>query len=174
MTTPDKGLTVSTKIDGFMIRKAERGDVPLVLDFIKKLANYERLAHEVIATGEELEKHLFGAHKVAEVVFGYYQDLPVGFALYFYNFSTFLGKPGIYLEDLFVLEEHRGRGFGKALLAYLAKLAVEKNYGRLEWAVLDWNEPSIEFYKSLGAKMMEEWIVNRITGDTLIKLSGEF
>jgi GNAT superfamily N-acetyltransferase len=98
----------------------------------------------------------------------------VGFALYFYSFSTFLGKPGIYLEDLFVLEEQRGKGFGKVLLSYLAKLAIEKDCGRLEWAVLDWNEPSIEFYKSLGAEMMDEWIVNRLTGDTLLKLSKQF
>jgi GNAT superfamily N-acetyltransferase len=167
-------MILSTKIDDFIIRRAEKEDVPLVLDFINKLADYERLSHEVVATEGELEKYLFGEEKVAEVVIGYYQDVPVGFALYFYNFSTFLGKPGIYLEDLFVLEEQRGKGFGKALLTYLAKLAVEKDCGRLEWAVLDWNEPSIEFYKSLGAKMMDEWIVNRLTGDTLTKLSEQF
>lgn len=167
-------MIFSTKIDDFNIRRAEREDVPLVLDFINKLADYERLSHEVVATEGELEKYLFGEEKVAEVVIGYYHDVPVGFALYFYNFSTFLAKPGIYLEDLFVLEEQRGKGFGKALLAYLAKLAVEKDCGRLEWAVLDWNEPSIEFYKSLGAKMMDEWIVNRLTGDTLLKLSRQF
>lgn len=161
-------------MDDFMIRKAERGDVALVLDFIKKLAEYERLSHEVVATEKELEKYLFGEEKVAEVVIGYHQENPVGFALYFYNFSTFLGKPGIYLEDLFVLEEQRGKGFGKALLAYLAKLAIEKDCGRLEWAVLDWNEPSIEFYKSLGARLMNEWIVNRLTGDTLLKLSQQY
>lgn len=167
-------MILSTKIDDFNIRRAEKEDVPLVLDFINKLAEYERLSHEVVATEGELEKYLFGEEKVAEVVIGYYHDDPVGFALYFYNFSTFLGKPGIYLEDLFVLEEQRGKGFGKALLTYLAKLAVEKGCGRLEWAVLDWNEPSIEFYKSLGAKMMDEWIVNRLTGDTLLKLSEQF
>lgn len=145
-----------------------------MLDFIHKLAEYERLSHEVVATGEDLERYLFGEEKVAEVVFGYYQDIPVGFALFFYNFSTFLGKPGIYLEDLFILEEQRGKGFGKVLLTYLAKLAVERDCGRLEWAVLDWNVPSIEFYKSLGARMMDEWIVNRLTGDTLLKLSEQF
>ncbi len=101
-------------------------------------------------------------------------DQPVGFALYFYSFSTFLAKPGIYLEDLFVLEEHRGKGFGKALLTYLAKIAMEKGYGRLEWAVLDWNEPAIEFYKSLGASMLDDWIVNRVTGETLINLAEKF
>ena len=167
-------MVLSTKIDGFTIRKAEQEDVPLVLDFIQKLAAYERLSHEVVATEKELDRYLFGEEKVAEVVIGYFQDVPVGFALYFYNFSTFLAKPGIYLEDLFVLEEQRGKGYGKALLSYLAKLAVEKDCGRLEWAVLDWNEPSIEFYKSLGAKIMDEWIVNRLTGDTLLKLAAQF
>jgi GNAT superfamily N-acetyltransferase len=167
-------MILSTKIDEFNIRKANREDVPLVLDFINKLADYERLSHEVVATEEDLKRYLFGEEKVAEVVIGDYQDVPVGFALYFYSFSTFLGKPGIYLEDLFVLEEQRGKGFGKVLLSYLAKLAIEKDCGRLEWAVLDWNEPSIEFYKSLGAEMMDEWIVNRLTGDTLLKLSKQF
>jgi len=167
-------MDIITKIDNFIIRRAERKDVPLVLDFIRKLAEYERLSHEVVATEEQLEKFLFGEEKVAEVVIGYEGDLPVGFALYFYNFSTFLAKPGIYLEDLYVLEEHRGKSFGKALLTYLAHLAVEKDCGRLEWAVLDWNEPSIEFYKSLGANTMEEWLVNRLTGDALLKLSEQF
>ena len=167
-------MKVSTKIDDFFIRKAEKADVSLVLDFIKKLAAYERLSHEVVATEEQLTKYLFGEEQVAEVVLGYYRDVPVGFALYFYNFSTFLAKPGIYLEDLYVLEEQRGMGFGKALLTYLARLAVEKDCGRLEWAVLDWNEPSIEFYKSLGANIMEEWLVNRLSGEGLIKLSEQF
>ncbi len=167
-------MTVSTQIDDFIIRKAEKADVSLVLDFIKKLAAYERLSHEVVATEEQLEKYLFGEEQVAEVVIGYYRDVPVGFALYFYNFSTFLAKPGIYLEDLYVLEEQRGMGFGKALLTYLARLAVEKDCGRLEWAVLDWNEPSIKFYKSLGANTMDEWLVNRLSGDGLVKLSEQF
>lgn len=167
-------MTVSTKIDDFIIRKAETTDVSLVLDFIKKLAAYERLSHEVVATEEQLTKYLFGEEQVAEVVIGYYRDVPVGFALYFYNFSTFLAKPGIYLEDLYVLEEQRGMGFGKALLTYLAKLAVEKDCGRLEWAVLDWNEPAIEFYKSLGANTLDDWLVNRLTGKGLIKLSEQF
>lgn len=156
----------------FSIRKAEKTDIPLVLDFINKLAEYERLSHEVVATEANLERYLFGREKVAEVLIGYKGKLPVGFALFFHNFSTFLGKPGIYLEDLFVLEEHRGKGYGKKLLARLAALALERNCGRLEWAVLDWNEPSIEFYKSLGARMMDEWIVNRLTGENLVKLAG--
>lgn len=155
----------------FEIRKANREDVPVILDFIRRLGEYEKLGHEVVATESDLDRYLFGGEKVAEVLIGYEGEKPVGFALYFLNFSTFLGKPGIYLEDLFVLEEHRGKGYGKKLLVRLAALAVEKNYGRLEWAVLDWNEPSIEFYKSLGARLMDEWIVNRLTGDKLHKLA---
>jgi len=154
------------------IRKAGKTDIPLVLDFINKLAEYERLSHEVVATEGDLERYLFGKEKVAEVLIGYEGELPVGFALFFHNFSTFLGKPGIYLEDLFVLEEHRGKGYGTKLLARLAALALERNCGRLEWAVLDWNESSIEFYKSLGARMMDEWIVNRLTGENLVKLAN--
>ena len=163
-------MTFDTKIQGFLIRKAEKEDVPVILEFIRKLAEYEKLSHEVIATEQNLGKYLFGEEKVAEVVIGYYEGVPVGFALYFFNFSTFLAKPGIYLEDLFVLEEYRGKGFGKVLLAFLAKMAIEKDCGRLEWAVLDWNESSIDFYKSLGAKMMNEWIVNRISGEELTLL----
>jgi len=170
----EKGAHIPTKIEGFVIRKAGREEVPLILDFIMKLARYEKLTHEVTATEEQLEKYLFGEEKVAEVIIGYLFGHPVGFALYFYNFSTFLAKPGIYLEDLYVLEEHRGKGFGKVLLAYLAKEAVEKGCGRLEWAVLDWNEPSIDFYKSLGAKLMNEWIVNRLTGRDLEELAMQF
>lgn len=158
----------------FTIRKAVKEDVQLILDLIKKLAEYERLSHEVVATPADLDRYLFGDEKVAEVVIGYEGELPVGFALFFHNFSTFLGKPGIYLEDLFVLEEHRGKGYGTKLLAHLAAIAIERNCGRLEWAVLDWNEPSIEFYKSLGARMMDEWIVNRMTGESLVHLAGRY
>jgi GNAT superfamily N-acetyltransferase len=158
----------------FEIRKAGKEDVPVILDFIRKLGAYERLSQEIVATEADLEKYLFGEDKVAEVLIAYEAGLPVGFALYFRNFSTFLGKPGIYLEDLFVLEEYRGKGYGKKLLARLAALAVEQDYGRLEWAVLDWNAPSIEFYKSLGAKLMDEWIVNRLTGENLQKLAAMF
>lgn len=161
------------KTDGFRISRAERSDVPVILNFIKKLAEYEKLSHEVVATEENLDKYLFGENASAEVVIAYENDRAVGFALYFLSFSTFLAKPGIYLEDLFVLEEERGKGFGKALLTYLAKIAVDNGYGRLEWAVLDWNEPSINFYKSLGAKMLDDWIVNRVTGDTLTKLANQ-
>ena len=165
-------MNKNTKMEDFQIRKADKKDVSLILDFIRKLAEYEKLSHEVVASEENLEKYLFGDKKAAEVVIAYHKDLPVGFALYFFSFSTFLAKPGIYLEDLFVLEEERGKGYGKALLIYLARLAVEKGYGRLEWAVLDWNEPAIKFYKSLGAKMLDDWIVNRVTGKTLTQLAN--
>lgn len=166
--------TINTSIQGFQIRKAEVEDVPLILEFIKHLAEYEKLSHEVVATEELLSKYLFGEEKIAEVMLGYEEDVPVGFALYFYNYSTFLGKPGIYLEDLFVLEEFRGKGYGKVLLLYLATIAREKDCGRLEWAVLDWNQPSIDFYTSLGAEQMSEWIVNRVSGKTLEDLASQF
>ncbi len=158
----------------FTIRKAEKADVPVILYFIEKLAEYEKLSHEVEATEADLELYLFGDQKHAEVLIGYEEEKPVGFALYFHNFSTFLGKPGIYLEDLFVLESHRGLGYGRRLLSSLAHLALERKCGRLEWAVLDWNEPSIEFYKSLGARLMNEWIVNRLSGENLAKLAARY
>lgn len=164
-------MTIKTGIPDFMIRKAEKKDASLILEFINDLAEYEKLEHLVCATVRDIEKHLFSENPVAEVVFGEYKGEAVGFALYFYNFSTFLGKPGIYLEDLFVLESMRGKGFGKELLKYLAKLTVEKGFGRLEWCVLDWNTPSIEFYKSLGAEVMKEWLLNRMTGEALEKLA---
>jgi len=164
-------MSLPTNIHHFSLRIAEAEDIPLILDFIRKLADYERLSHEVVATEEDLEKYLFGQEKVAEVILGYEGEVSVAFALFFHNFSTFLGKPGIYLEDLFVLEEYRGKGYGKTLLTYLAKLAMERDCGRLEWAVLDWNEPSIEFYKSLGATLLKEWIVNRVSGESLAKLA---
>jgi GNAT superfamily N-acetyltransferase len=157
----------------FTIKPATETDVPLILSFIKKLAAYEQLAHQVVATEEILRASLFGARPYAEVVIGYYQNEPVGFALFFHNFSTFLGQPGIYLEDLFVNEEQRGKGFGKALLVYLARLALERGCGRLEWWVLDWNEPSINFYKSLGAVPMDEWTVFRVTGEALNNLAQQ-
>jgi len=158
----------------FTIRNAELEDVPVVMDFINGLAEYEKLGHEVVATEADLERYLFGDERVAEVLLGYEGEVPVGFALFFHNFSTFLGKPGIYLEDLFVLEEYRGNSYGKKLLAKLAALALERNCGRLEWAVLDWNEPSIEFYKSLGASTLDEWLINRLSGKDLAKLAAEF
>lgn len=167
-------MTIPTKLEGFTIRHANESDVPLILGFIKDLAAYEKLSHEVIATEEDFRQHLFGEKRFAEVVIGEFHSEPVGYALYFYNFSTFIGKPGIYLEDLYVKPEVRGKGFGKVLLAYLAKLAVDKHCGRFEWAVLDWNEPSINFYESMGATMMKEWIITRIDGGNLTKLAAEF
>jgi len=158
--------------DGFTIRRAEKGDVPLILTFIRELAVYEKLYHEVVATEELLERYLFGEEKTAYVLLGFERDEPVGFALYFLNFSTFVGRPGIYLEDLFVRENYRGKGYGKALLVHLAQTAVENGYGRFEWAVLDWNTPAIEFYRSLGAKTMDEWIIHRVDGKALKKLAG--
>lgn len=166
-------METSTSIPGFVIRQATEADVPLILQFIRGLAEYERLAHECVADEVTLKKSLFGERKVAEVVIGYDHGNPVCFALFFHNFSTFLGRPGIYLEDLFVNPDQRGKGFGKAMLAYLAKLAVERECGRLEWSVLDWNEPAINFYKSLGAKPMDEWTIFRVTGDALTQLAGQ-
>lgn len=157
----------------FEIKSATLDDVPVILSFIQKLAEYEKLSHLVTATEEGLRETLFGERRYAETVIAYYQNAPVGFALFFHNFSTFLGKPGIYLEDLFVDVEQRGKGFGKALLAHLAKLARERDCGRLEWSVLNWNQPSIDFYESLGAKPMDEWTVYRLTGEALEKLANE-
>lgn len=170
----EKNQSIKTSIPGFVLKPAVEADVPLILDFIKALAVYEKLAHEVVATEDLLRKYIFGEEKVAEVVIGYEGDTPVGFALFIYNYSTFLGKPGIYLEDLFVIEEYRGKGYGKSLLLYLTKLAKEKDCGRVEWAVLDWNEPAIDFYTSLGAVQMDEWIINRVTGKTLEDLASSF
>ena len=149
------------------IRDAVRGDTALILELIHGLAAYEELSHEVVATPELLEKWLFGERPVAEVLIAEWEGAPCGFALFFHNFSTFLGLPGFYLEDLYVQPEFRGRGIGKGLLLRLARLAVERGYGRVEWSVLDWNEPAIRFYKSLGAKPMDEWTVFRLTGDDL-------
>ena len=162
-----------TNINGFRIRPATEQDADLILWFIKGLADYEKLAHEVEASTDDLKKHLFGPSPKAEVLIGEFEEEPVGFALFFHNFSTFLGKPGIYLEDLFVIPEMRGRGFGKALLASLARLAMDRDCGRLEWAVLDWNQPAIDFYESIGARLMKEWIINRLAGGKLISLSEQ-
>ena len=151
-------------------RFAESADCSLILQFIKDLAAYEKMLDEVVATEEMLEEWLFQKQK-AEVIFAIEDDREVGFALFFHNFSTFLGRAGIYLEDLYVKEECRGKGYGKALLAELARIAVERGCGRLEWWCLDWNTPSIDFYLSLGAEPMEEWTVYRLAGDALKNLS---
>lgn len=153
------------------IRAATAADVPLILQFIRGLAEYEKLAHEVVATEVLLHEQLFGARPNAEVVIAYLGVEPVGFALFFHNFSTFLGRRGLYLEDLFVNPEVRGKGVGRALLVYLARLAVARGCGRFEWAVLNWNEPAIKFYESLGAQPMNEWTVYRLTGAALEQLA---
>ena len=155
-----------------LIRQAEKSDVQTILEFIKGLAEYEHLSHEVVATEELLTDALFSENKVVYCKLAFAGETPVGFALYFYNFSTFLGRKGIYLEDLFVDPNYRGKGYGKALLVSLAKQAVEEGCGRVEWSVLDWNEPSINFYKSLGALPMDEWTVFRLTGDALKNLGA--
>jgi GNAT superfamily N-acetyltransferase len=167
-------MPIPTRIEGFTIRHAEEKDTPLILWSIKELAVYEKLIHVCVATEELIRTHLFGEKPMAEVVIGEDQGNPVGFALFFNSFSTFLGKPGIYMEDLYVVTEERGKGFGKCLLSYLAKLTVERDYGRLEWAVLDWNEPSIGFYDSIGAKSMKEWVINRMDGRELANLADQF
>ena len=153
-------------------RFAERKDAALILEFIKALAEYEKLSDEVVATPETLEEWIFDRQK-AEVIFALEDGVEVGFALFFHNFSTFLGRAGLYLEDLFVKPVYRGRGYGKGLLATLAKIALERGCGRLEWVCLDWNKPSIDFYKSLGAVPMDGWTIYRVTGDTLKQLSEQ-
>jgi GNAT superfamily N-acetyltransferase len=155
----------------FRIERATERDVPLILKLIKDLAEYEKLTHAVVATEAMLRESLF-ERRAAEAIIGYAGDEPVGFALFFQTFSTFLGVPGMYLEDLFVEPKWRRRGFGRALLAHLANIAVERGYGRVEWSVLDWNEPSIGFYKALGARPMDEWTVFRLTGDSLARLAA--
>jgi GNAT superfamily N-acetyltransferase len=154
------------------IRFATAQDTPQILAFIKALAEYEHLSHEVEVDEARLRQTLFGTPPAAEVLLAYEGDTAVGFALFFHNYSTFLGKRGIYLEDLFVKPEYRGRGHGKALLARLAALALERGCGRLEWAVLDWNTPSIEFYKKLGAVPLSEWTIFRVTGQALADLAN--
>jgi GNAT superfamily N-acetyltransferase len=156
------------------IRFATSSDVLLILQFIKELAEYEQLLNEVVATEEILQETLFGSKSHAEVIIGYIDEKPVSFALFFHNFSTFLGKPGIYLEDLYVKPEARGQGIGKIMLAYLAKLAKDRKCGRLEWWVLDWNETAIKFYKSIGAKAMDEWTVYRVTNQALDDLAASY
>ncbi|MDQ3736068.1 MAG: GNAT family N-acetyltransferase [Actinomycetota bacterium] len=153
------------------IRPATEDDVPIILSLIRELAEYERLSHEVVATEGLLRESLFGERRGAEVLIACCKGAPAGFALFFHSFSTFLGRPGIYLEDLYVKPEFRGRGIGRALLTHLARLAKERGCGRLEWAVLDWNEPAIKLYKSIGAVPMDEWTVYRVTGEALETLA---
>ena len=153
------------------IRPARVQDVPIILQLIRDLATYERAPDEVTATEEQLVEVLFGERPAAEVLLAFERELPVGFAVFFHNFSTWLGRPGLYLEDLFVKPEMRGKGYGRALLVELAKIARDRSCGRMEWAVLNWNEPAIKFYRALGAKPMDEWTVFRLTPEEIAKLA---
>jgi GNAT superfamily N-acetyltransferase len=156
----------------FKIRAARVEDVPIILQLICDLATYERAPNEVTATKDQLAEVLFGKRPVAEVLLAFEGKSPVGFAVFFYNFSTWLGRPGLYLEDLFVKPEKRGKGYGRALLVELAKIARDRGCGRMEWAVLDWNEPAIKFYRALGAEPMDEWTVFRLTRGGIAKLAN--
>src|SRR5213593_3162459 len=158
--------------ENFDIRSASVEDVPIILQLIRDLATYERAPHEVTATEEQLVDVLFGQRPSAEVLLAFEEKSPVGFAVFFHNFSTWLGRPGLYLEDLFVKPEKRGKGYGRALLVELAKIAMERGCGRMEWAVLDWNEPAIKFYRALGATPMDEWTVFRLTRDGIARLAN--
>jgi GNAT superfamily N-acetyltransferase len=157
----------------FHIKPASASDVPLIRQLISELAEYEKLSHAMQATEERLATELFGPRPAAEVLLAYAGAEPAGFALYFQNFSTFVGKPGLYLEDLFVRPAWRGRGLGRLLLTRLAEIAVERDYGRMEWTVIDWNESAIGFYRRLGARTMDEWILCRLTGDELRQLATD-
>jgi GNAT superfamily N-acetyltransferase len=157
--------------DSIQITVAAESDVHTILSFIRGLAEYEKLSHVCIATEESLRKTLFGQQRYAQVLIARLNGTSVGFALYFYNYSTFLARPGIYLEDLFVLPEHRGKGAGKALLVRLAQIAREQNCGRLEWSVLDWNQPAIEFYQRIGAKVLPDWRICRMTDAEIARLA---
>jgi GNAT superfamily N-acetyltransferase len=154
------------------LRFAAEEDTPLILGFIKELAAYEKLSHEVVADESALKKTLFNGRKVAEVILAEFAGEPVGFALFFHTYSTFLGKPGLYLEDLYVRPHLRGKGIGRELLACLARIAVERDCGRLEWWVLDWNDPAIKFYRGLGGEAMDEWTVFRVDGSALQELAN--
>ena len=164
MIAPDSSLD-------FQIRFAQKSDVPAILALIRELAEYERAPDEVVATEEQLREVLFGSHPAAEVLLVLEAEAPVGFALFFHNFSTWMGRRGVYLEDLFVRPAARGKGYGKALLVRLAQIAKERDCGRMEWAVLDWNEPAIQFYRKLGARPNEEWTIFRLTRDGISSLA---
>jgi GNAT superfamily N-acetyltransferase len=159
------------KTENFAIRPATAADVPIILELIRALATYERAPNDVTATEDGLSKVLFGEKPAAEVLLAFENETAVGFAVFFHNFSTWLGRPGLYLEDLFVRPEDRGKGYGRALLIHLAKIARDRGCGRMEWAVLDWNEPAIQFYRKLGGKPMDEWTVFRLTRDGIKRLA---
>jgi len=159
--------------DHILLRFAEEKDIAVILEFIRSLAEYEHLLDTVEINEADLKKYLFDKSLI-EVILGEYDGIPAGFALFFHNFSTFLGKPGIFIEDIFVRSEFRGKGLGKALFSFIAKIAAQRNCGRLEWACLDWNKPSIEFYKSQGAKPLDEWTTYRVTKDEIKKLAEKY
>ena len=161
---------ISSKKDGFIIRRAEERDAALLLDFIRRLADYEKRLQEVVATEEDIKSVVF-ERKIAEALIAEHMGKPAGFAIFFYNFSTFLGKPGIYIEDLFVSPEFRGKGLGKLIFSFIAKLAIQRNCGRVEWTVLTWNEPAINFYKKIGALPKDEWMLYKINGNALKELA---
>jgi len=163
-------MTISSN---FIIRAATINDATVILALIKELAEYEKLSHEVEATAADIRQSLFGDRPVAEALIGELDGIPISFALFFYNFSTFLGKPGIYLEDLYVKPEYRSNGFGRKMLAHLARLAQKRGCGRFEWSVLAWNAPAIHTYDRLNARPMKEWILYRLTGEALDRLAGE-
>ena len=163
----------SDKATPFRIQDATEAEIPAILDLIRGLAEYEKLSHEVLATEERLRASLFGQERAAEVLIGFVGPEPVGFAVFFRNFSTFLGKSGLYLEDLFVLPTWRRRGFGQQLMRRVAAIAVERGYGRMEWTVVNWNEPAIGFYKALGAQPMNDWTIHRLTDDSLLRFASE-
>ena len=166
-------MTHTPAVTAFEIRPATKADVPTILGLIRELADYERLSKEAVATEEDLHDWLFGEKPVAKVIIGEYRGKPVSFALFFYNFSTFLGRPGVYLEDLYVKPDYRHKGFGRRLMVYIAQWAKAKNCGRFEWAVLNWNTPAIELYEKLGAEPQKEWTVYRLSGETLERLADE-
>jgi GNAT superfamily N-acetyltransferase len=155
------------------IKNAKADDIPLILEFIRELAEYEHAPEQAVATAEDLRRDGFSANPKFRVVFTEWDGEPAGFALFFYHYSTWVGRPSLFLEDLFVRPRFRGKGIGKSLLIYLAKLAVAEGCGRFEWQVLDWNEPSIKFYESLGGKIMKEWVTMRVAGDDLLRLAGQ-
>ena len=165
---------IATSQPGVRLRFAQRQDAALVLSFIRELAEYEKLGHQVVADEDTLADSLFGEHPAAEVVFAEVDGEPAAFALFFHNYSTFLGRRGLYLEDLYVRPRFRGEGLGRLLMAFLARLAIERGCGRFEWWVLDWNSDAIRFYRDLGASGMDDWTVQRITGEALQRLAGQF
>ncbi|MHC1705883.1 MAG: GNAT family N-acetyltransferase [Bacteroidales bacterium] len=166
-------MIIQTEIRGFTLKTTNRDDTGIIISYIKKLAEYERLLDKVVVTETELQQYLFGERAYAEVLLAYENDECVGFALFFHNFSTFAGKPGLYLEDVYIDPEHRGKGYGKVILKHLASVALQRGCARFEWSVLNWNTPAIEFYRALGAVPMEDWTVFRMDTEAMRILTNE-